>query len=93
MKYTDKTCPECASECERDKADVGIGIMYGPWGCRCGWSEQEEYNYAGKSAPIRDGCRIDSRGGLTPLPPEVEKAMDDLLACSAKVPFKPFPSK
>lgn len=58
-------CPICGSECDRDEADVGIGIMYGPWGCVCGWSEQEEYNHAGKPAPVCNGYRIDSMGGLT----------------------------
>ena len=51
-------CPECGSECGRDEADVGVGTMYGPYGCACGWSESSEYNH-------NVDQRIDSRGGLT----------------------------
>jgi hypothetical protein len=46
-------CPHCDESCDRESADVGIGIMYGPWGCpRCGWSENEEYD-------SREGIRRD----------------------------------
>lgn len=43
-----------------------------------------------------DNLRHNETGGLSlvlppSLAPEEEKAMDDLLACSAKVPLKPFP--
>lgn len=39
-----KKCPECGSEhCSRDEADVGVGVIYGPWRCGdCGWSEPVE---------------------------------------------------
>lgn len=64
-------CPKCNSECDRDEADVGVGILYGPWGCySCGWSEIDraavEAEYPGyycdptggltKIATIVDGC-------------------------------------
>ncbi len=46
-------CPYCGEECGRDEADIGIGIMYGPWGCgHCGWSESPEYD-------SRDGIKRD----------------------------------
>lgn len=33
-------CPKCKEECNRDEVDVGVGVIYGPWGCAyCGWSE------------------------------------------------------
>ncbi len=50
-------CPECGEGCGRDAADVGVGIIYGPWGCGCGWSEDTEYSHSDK---------YDSRGGYTP---------------------------
>lgn len=52
-------CPKCGSECGRDEADVGVGVIYGPWGCSCGWSEYEEYDLSDG----RDG--LDERGGFT----------------------------
>lgn len=41
----DMNCPKCGEECARDEADVGVGVIYGPWGCYyCGWSESSEYD-------------------------------------------------
>lgn len=58
-------CPNCGMECWRDSADVGVGIVYGPWGCMCGWSEWDEYNLL--SGPKgADGYRFDQWGGATP---------------------------
>jgi hypothetical protein len=38
-------CPKCKSECFREDVDVGVGIIYGPYGCaQCGWSEDPYYN-------------------------------------------------
>ena len=37
-------CPNCGDQCMRESVDVGVGIMYGPWGCMCGWSEDPRYN-------------------------------------------------
>ncbi len=37
-------CPNCGEECYRESADIGVGVIYGPWGCPCGWSEWPEYN-------------------------------------------------
>lgn len=38
-------CPKCGEALLwRESADVGIGIIYGPWGCECGWSESAEYD-------------------------------------------------
>ena len=45
MKRETQNCPHCGEECCRDDVNVGIGIMYGPWGCpNCGWSEYEEHD-------------------------------------------------
>jgi hypothetical protein len=37
-------CPRCGRDCGRDEADVGVGVIYGPWGCFCGWSETADYD-------------------------------------------------
>lgn len=37
-------CPNCNEFCSRDSVDNGVALLYGPWGCECGWSEEEEYN-------------------------------------------------
>lgn len=53
-------CPKCKTDCHREEADVGVGIIYGPWGCpECGWSESEEYDLSDGQDPI------DERGGYT----------------------------
>jgi hypothetical protein len=37
-------CEECGDDCYRESVDVGVGIIYGPWGCpSCGWSESSIY--------------------------------------------------
>lgn len=60
-------CPNCGQPCGRDEADVGVGIIYGPWGCPCGWSESERFNVS-DGPKCENGYRVDSRGGLTPQP-------------------------
>lgn len=38
-------CPNCGcDDLSRDEVDVGIGIICGPYGCECGWSESDAYN-------------------------------------------------
>lgn len=40
MTNLDEKCPQCGGELERDEADVGVGVMYGPAGCpACFWVE------------------------------------------------------
>jgi hypothetical protein len=40
-------CPKCGEECQRDEVDVGVGIIYGPWGCPgCGWSSDPQYDHS-----------------------------------------------
>lgn len=44
-------CPHCATPCDRESVDIGVGVLHGPWGCsNCGWSEFPEYD-------SRDGIR------------------------------------
>jgi len=60
------TCPKCGNtDLWRDSADVGIGTMYGPYGCPCGWSEWETYDLT-DGPKTQDGYRVDQWGGLTP---------------------------
>lgn len=55
------TCPTCGEECDRDEVNVGVGIIYGPWGCHsCGWSEYDR-EQAEKDHP---GYYCDPTGGL-----------------------------
>lgn len=47
-------CPYCDELCDRESADVGVGVIYGPWGCdNCGWSEAPEYD--SRAGIRRDG--------------------------------------
>jgi hypothetical protein len=62
-------CPKCGHDCDRDEVDIGVGMMYGPYGCSCGWSENPKYDYSeGKSpAQIQHApLFVDSKGGLYP---------------------------
>lgn len=47
-------CPHCGEACDRESADVGIGVIYGPWGCaNCGWSSDSQYD--SREGVQRDG--------------------------------------
>lgn len=61
-------CPNCKADCYRDAADVGVGIIHGPWGCpHCGWSEDERYNRLIVSpGPDAKGGYTDQYGGYHP---------------------------
>lgn len=49
-----RNCPKCGEECDRQSVDVGIGIIYGPWGCsNCGWSEHPEYDSSEGESPAQ----------------------------------------
>lgn len=60
------TCPHCHSACSRDEADVGVGIIYGPYGCPCGWSEDSDYDVTAGPRLTPEGYQIDQWGGATP---------------------------
>lgn len=54
MSDNEKLCPKCDTECFRDDVDVGVGIIYGPWGCPgCGWSEDSEYDRSAGCSPAQ----------------------------------------
>lgn len=59
-------CPRCGAACWRDSADVGVGIIYGPWGCPCGWSESRGYDVTDGPKLTADGYELDQWGGATP---------------------------
>lgn len=65
----DSQCPACGDVgIWREEADVGIGILYGPYGCQCGWSEDSEYDCreGRKDAPASSpGWQADPWGGIT----------------------------
>lgn len=47
-------CPHCGEACDRESVDVGIGVIYGPWGCpSCGWSADDRYD--SRAGIRRDG--------------------------------------
>lgn len=65
-------CPSCGGMCHRDSADIGVGVVYGPWGCpECGWSEYEEYDQR-SGQTYQDGYGTDQYGRLYPTVREPE---------------------
>lgn len=62
-----KTCPNCNDECYRDAVDVGVGTIYGPWGCTCGWSEDARCDQiTGSGGWQENGSYVDTAGNLYP---------------------------
>jgi hypothetical protein len=51
----------------REDVDIGVGILYGPWGCPgCGWSEDSEYDLTIQNPVDDKGGAIDQYGGYHP---------------------------
>jgi hypothetical protein len=51
----------------REDVDIGVGILYGPWGCPgCGWSEDSEYDLTIQNPVDAKGGAIDQYGGYHP---------------------------
>ncbi len=68
---SEMNCPKCAEECWRDEVDVGVGVIYGPWGCCCcGWSEADLDELRGQYP----GKYIDPQGGVHDVDRIVENA-------------------
>lgn len=66
MSYS-MTCPKCGEDCDRDEVDIGVGIMCGPWGCRCGWSDDPEYDSSEGPSPAaraHPNHYVNSQGGM-----------------------------
>lgn len=57
-------CPLCNAECDRDSVDVGVGVIYGPYGCACGWSEDPQFDRSSGPPPAESpGRYVDQWGG------------------------------
>ncbi|WP_045740778.1 hypothetical protein [Actinoplanes rectilineatus] len=59
-------CPRCDRPAGRDEVDNGVGILVGPYGCPCGWSENPDYDTSGGPRHDDAGYRLDQWGGATP---------------------------
>jgi hypothetical protein len=60
-------CPKCSEDCDRDEVDVAVGVIYGPWGCYCGWSEDSRYDRSDGPSPAQlenPDWYVDSCGGM-----------------------------
>lgn len=69
-------CPKCGCEADRDEVDVGVGVIYGPYGCYCGWSEDSRYDSSSGPSPAsleNPGWYVDSCGGMQRIDAIVEK--------------------
>ncbi len=67
-------CPKCGSDCWREEVDVGVGVIFGPYGCpECGWSEDTYYDLSEGQDPIDErGYHKDQWGGLTKVDPKLD---------------------
>jgi hypothetical protein len=69
-------CPRCGEyELYRESVDVGVGVIHGPYGCPCGWSEDEEYDAEKGGGWQEDGGYCDPYGGYWPKDNPVVKMM------------------
>ncbi len=59
-------CPKCDEDTDREEVDVAVGVIYGPYGCACGWSEWPEFDRSSGVSPAQEragpGRYVDSRG-------------------------------
>ena len=64
---TEGVCPRCGEEeLHRDSVHNGVGVLHGPYGCPCGWSEYEEYDAKFKGGYQKDGGYSDPYGNFFP---------------------------
>jgi hypothetical protein len=71
-------CPKCGNpDTYRESADVGVGVIYGPYGCpECGWSEWPQYDRSeGPSPEQKDNPEwyVDQWGGMQRVEAIVER--------------------
>jgi hypothetical protein len=76
----ERICPKCGDDCWRESVDVGVGVIYGPYGCSCGWSEHEEYDSSDAHAAAPEGWRVTPQGVLINL----ERERDEHAAILAR---------
>lgn len=72
---TEGECPRCGEEAWRDSVDVGVGVIHGPYGCACGWSESETYDLEFGGGLQDNGSYLDSQGGLLPASNPIAKLL------------------
>lgn len=79
-------CEKCGEPCDRDEVNVGVGMIYGPWGCSyCGWSEDERYDCSNGPPPAQadyPNHTIDSRGRGWPISVANKCPICDCYPCS-----------
>jgi len=70
-------CPRCdGKELWQESVDVGVGVIYGPWGCpNCGWSESPEYDLAYGGGVQANGSYLDPYGGKLPAANPIAKML------------------
>lgn len=61
-----KQCPNCGRPASRDEVDVAVGWVFGPWGCSCGWSEDDDFNQLDGPKRTDEGLATDPWGGGYP---------------------------
>lgn len=84
--YSTQDCPKCGDECWRNEVDVGLGIIYGPWGCSsCGWSEHPDYDRSdGREPAAPDGWRVTPQGALVNIAREREETLEAISTVEAR---------
>lgn len=63
MNTEHPNCPKCGNRTWRESVDIGVGVIYGPYGCSCGWSENEEYDTSNGPKYTKEGYVLDQWGG------------------------------
>jgi hypothetical protein len=81
----DGPCPSCGEHgIWRESADVGIGIIYGPFGCPCGWSEDSCFDQSSGPTEAPDGWRATPQGMLVNIEREREEIDDAVATVNAR---------
>jgi hypothetical protein len=76
-RVTDMDCPACGEpDLDRESVDVEVGIIYGPYGCYCGWSAWDCCYDQTKGPTATAGKRTDQWGFLYPADPAAPGARD-----------------
>ncbi len=73
---SDLHCPKCGDGCWREEVDLGVGTDYGPWGCSCGWSDDQYYDCSSAPADAPEGWRATPHGMLINLEREAEEMVE-----------------
>lgn len=78
--HNEGVCPRCGERESvwRDSVHNGVGVMYGPYGCPCGWSEWQEYDLQFGAGVQSDGSYTDQQGVKYPAGNLVAIAMRNL---------------